>query len=222
MNRRTALWTIPSLSTGLFAVAATAGGLQGKADNPKLDPKTTAVLSLDCQVGILDFAPGAEQIFGRAGRVVTTAREQKFTVIPVGIGFRPGYPEVPADHPTFGMVKKSGKFVIGTDSAAFHRSVAPTPDEVVVYKHRVSAFSGNDLEMILRVKGITHLVLFGIATSGIVLSTLRQAADLDFRCVVISDCCFDPDEEVHRVLTTKVFTRQATVVTEDKFIKEMC
>ena len=223
MNRRTALWTIPSLSTGLFAGVANAGALhQAKADSPKLNPKTTAVLTLDCQVGILDFVPGGKQIFEPAPRVVKAVRDAKIPVIHVGIGFRPGYPEVPDDHPTFGMIKKTGKFVIGTESAAFHPSIAPVADEIVVHKHRVSAFSGNDLEMILRAKGITHLVFFGIATSGIVLSTLRQAADLDFHCVVIADCCHDPDEEVHRVLTTKVFTRQGTVATADKFIKEMC
>jgi nicotinamidase-related amidase len=226
MNRRTALWAIPSLSTGLIASEANAGALgrlpQAKEDSPKLNPKTTAVLTLDCQVGILGFAPGSEQIFTKASGVVKAARDRKIPVLHVGIGFRLGYPEVPPDHPTFGMVRKSGKFVIGTESAAFHPTIAPTADEIVIYKHRVSAFSGNDLEMILRANGITHLVFFGIATSGIVLSTLRQAADLDFHCVVISDCCHDGDEEVHRVLTTKVFARQATVVTAEKFIKEMC
>jgi nicotinamidase-related amidase len=232
MNRRTALWTIPTFATGLFSGVANAQGFrrfrgnyglpQTNVDDLKLNPKTTAVLTLDCQLGVLEFVPGSEQIFARASRVVAAARDRKIPVIHVGIGFRAGYPEVPVDHPTFGMVRQSGKFVIGTKSAAFHPSIAPTADEIVIHKHRVSAFSGNDLEMILRAKGITHLVLFGIATSGIVLSTLRQAADLDFHCVVIADCCHDGDEEVHRVLTTKVFSRQATVVTADKFIKEMC
>ena len=232
MNRRTALWTIPTFATGLFSGVVNAQGFrrfrgnyglpQTNVDDLKLNPKTTAVLPLDCQVGVLEFVPGSEQIFARASRVVAAARDRKVPVIHVGIGFRPGYPEVPVDHPTFGMVRQSGKFVIGTKSAAFHPSIAPTADEIVIHKHRVSAFSGNDLEMILRAKGITHLVLFGIATSGIVLSTLRQAADLDFHCVVIADCCHDGDEEVHRVLTTKVFSRQATVVTTEKFIREMC
>ena len=61
--------------------------------------------------------------------------------------------------------------------------------------------------------GISHLVLTGIATSGVVLSTLREAADKDYRITVLSDCCADRDEEVHRVLTTKVFPNQADVLT---------
>ncbi len=60
-------------------------------------------------------------------------------------------------------------------------------------------------------------MLFGISTSGIVLSTLRQAFDLDFQCTVIKDACFDPDAEVHRVLTEKVFAAQARVMTADEF-----
>ncbi len=69
------------------------------------------------------------------------------------------------------------------------------------------------MEEVLRAQGITHLVLCGIATSGVVLSTLREAADKDYILTVLSDCCADSDEEVQSVLMSKVFTRQAEVVT---------
>jgi len=55
------------------------------------------------------------------------------------------------------------------------------------------------------------MVLTGVATSGVVLSTIREAADKDYRLTVIADCCADGDEEVHRVLTTKIFPRQSDV-----------
>ena len=74
--------------------------------------------------------------------------------------------------------------------------------------------------MILRAQGVTRLALFGIATSGIVLSTVRQASDLDFHGIVIKDCCFDADEEVHRVLTEKVFVRQTNVVDSEAFVRD--
>jgi nicotinamidase-related amidase len=74
--------------------------------------------------------------------------------------------------------------------------------------------------MILRARGIDTLVLFGIATSGIVLSTVRAASDLDFKCIVIKDACFDGDAEVHRVLTEKIFTAQATVLTAQAFASD--
>jgi nicotinamidase-related amidase len=67
---------------------------------------------------------------------------------------------------------------------------------------------------------IKNLVFFGVSTSGITLSTLRRASDLDYRCVVLKDACFDADAEVHRVLTEKVFASQAAVITVDEFIAE--
>lgn len=69
---------------------------------------------------------------------------------------------------------------------------------MIVTQKRGSAFAGSNLELILRSKGIRHLVLTGIATSGMVLSTLREA-DKDFQITVLADCCADGDEEVHRV-----------------------
>jgi nicotinamidase-related amidase len=81
----------------------------------------------------------------------------------------------------------------------------------VVTKRRVSAFAGSDLDVVLRSLDVDALVLCGIATSGVVLSTLRQAADLDFGLTVLRDGCVDADEEVHRVLMDKVFPRQAVV-----------
>jgi nicotinamidase-related amidase len=56
-------------------------------------------------------------------------------------------------------------------------------------------------------------VLSRFATSGVVLSTLRQAADLDFSLTVLSDGCADADAELHRVLCEKLFPRQAQVLT---------
>ena len=84
-------------------------------------------------------------------------------------------------------------------------------------KRRVSAFSGSDLEVLLRAFSAKHLILSGVATSGVVLSTLREAADKDYALTVLSDCCADMDEEVHRVLTTKIFPRQAEVKTVDEW-----
>jgi nicotinamidase-related amidase len=87
--------------------------------------------------------------------------------------------------------------------------------EVVVTKRRVSAFTGSDLEVVLRGLDARHIVLTGIATSGVVLSTLREAADKDYRITVLSDLCADMDDEVHRVLIEKVFPRQADVTTAE-------
>jgi len=71
--------------------------------------------------------------------------------------------------------------------------------------------------MILRANEIDTLVLFGIATSGVVLSTLVDAVDADYKVVVIKDCCADRDEELHSCLTERYFTTRGAVITADEF-----
>lgn len=88
-------------------------------------------------------------------------------------------------------------------------------------KRWVSAFAGSDLDVVLRAAGIEGLVLAGIATSGCVLSTLRQAADLGFSLAVLSDGGIDDDDEAHRVLCEKVFPAQADVLTIDAWINAL-
>ena len=185
----------------------------------KLDPKKTALLTLDFQKGILGFAPGAEAIIPNAAKAVEFARQKQFLIIHVGLGFSEGHPEISDTESRFTRVKQANLFVKGAPSAEFHSSIA-RPEELVVYKQRVGAFSENHLHLILRSRSIENLVFFGISTSGITLSTLRRASDLDFRCVVLKDACFDTDQEVHRVLAEKIFPTQATVLTVDTFIVE--
>lgn len=88
-------------------------------------------------------------------------------------------------------------------------------------KKRVSAFTGSDLDVVLRSLDVDALVLSGIATSGVVLSTLRQAADLDYGLAVLRDGCVDGDDEVHRVLLDKVFPRQAAVLTTEEWVSTL-
>ncbi len=80
-------------------------------------------------------------------------------------------------------------------------------------KVRVGAFSTTDLDRQLQARGIDTLILAGIATSGVVLSTVRDAADRDYRVYVLADGSADRDPEVHDVLINKVFPRQAHVIT---------
>ena len=178
-----------------------------------IEPTRTAVLVMDYQSEVVTMlgAPAAAAL-ERAGGLIVAARARGLSVIYVVVGFRPGYPELNPRNASFAAVAQSGRFVAATPGADIAPAVGPAAGEVVVVKHRVSAFAGTDLEMILRAKGIDTLVLLGFATSGVVLSTVRHAADADYRLVVVEDCCADRDDEVHRVLTGKVFPRQAAVV----------
>jgi nicotinamidase-related amidase len=173
---------------------------------------STALLVMDVQQSIVDRFAGDEGYLPRLAAAVEAARVAGVGVIYVTIGFRAGYPEVSKRNKSFGAISGTGRFAEGDPGSAIHPALAPAPGDVTVTKRRVSAFAGSDLEVVLRAGGIDHLVLAGIATSGVVLSTLRQAADLDYRLTVLADGCLDADPEVHRVLIEKVFPRQADVV----------
>jgi len=172
------------------------------------EAQRTALLVMDVQRGIVDRVPESAAYLARALGAVGAARAQAIPVIHVVVGFRPGMPEVSAKNQAFGSVKRQPPpFLVDAQPL-----IDPQGGELVVTKRRVSAFTGSDLEVVLRSGEIEHLVLCGIATSGVVLSTLREAADKDYRLTVLSDLCADSDADVHTVLTTKVFPRQARVM----------
>ena len=173
----------------------------------------SALLVMDVQRGVVERFAGDPDYLTRLSRAIEVARAASIPVIYVRVGFRRGHPEISARNRTFAAAAADGLYAEGDPAIEIHPSVAPRPEDPVVTKRRVSAFSGSDLEVLLRGLGVGTLVLTGIATSGVVLSTLRQAADLDYRVVVLSDACEDRDPEVHRVLTEKVFPRQADVLT---------
>jgi nicotinamidase-related amidase len=176
----------------------------------------TALLVMDVQRGIVDRFPGDPDYLSRLNQAITAAREHAIPVIYVVVGFRPGHPEISPNNKTFAAAAASGTgFTAGDPAVEIHPGIASIDGDIVVTKRRVSAFTGSDLDVVLRSRGVTSLVLTGIATSGVVLSTLRQAADLDYRLTVLEDACLDADPEVHTVLTTKVFPRQAEVLTVD-------
>jgi nicotinamidase-related amidase len=186
------------------------------------DKSHTAVLIMDYQNDIVrGMAAHHPALLDRAAAVLSGARLAGLPVIYVTVGFRPGYPEISDRNLLFRSLKEAGRLGEGTPGAAIHPRVAPQPTEVIVTKRRVGAFATTDLESILRASQVTSLVLLGIATSGVVLSTVRWAADADYALIVIEDCCADADEEVHRVLMHKVFPRQATVLQAQAFLQAL-
>jgi nicotinamidase-related amidase len=115
-----------------------------------------------------------------AWAILNAARQAGIPVIFVRVAFREGHPEVRARNKSFSAVGKPGtvvgslgSLILANAAAQIHDSVAPVAQEPTVTKLRLSAFKGNDLEVILRSQGIDTLVLAGIATSGVVVSTLR-------------------------------------------------
>jgi nicotinamidase-related amidase len=163
----------------------------------------------------------ATETIANVNKAIAHAHEKNIPVIYVVVGFRAGAPEVCENNKGFSAGGYKGKL---TEEQAkqfiqIHPDVACGENDIVVTKRRVSAFTGSDLEVVLSGLNIRHIVLSGVATSGVVLSTLREAADKDFQITVLTDCCLDRDEEVHRVLTTKVFLNQAETLTVEEWGK---
>ena len=179
----------------------------------------TALLVMDMQTSILGRLPDSTTFISNVARAIEHARHKKLPVIYVVVGFRQGLPEVSPNNKSFSANKASLASANMEEWSKIHPGIAPVNGDIIVTKRRISAFTGSDLEVVLRAFGIQHLVLTGIATSGVVLSTTREAADKDYRLTIISDCSADADEEVHRVLTTKVFPRQADVLTLEDWAK---
>jgi len=182
---------------------------------------TNALLVMDMQNGVVErFAKSSETLLPTLARAVDAARTAAVPVIYIRVAFREGTPEVSPKNQTFAALAGSLALGEGDPATQVHPAVAPQPGDVIVTKKRVSAFAGSDLAVVLRSLDVDSMVLAGIATSGVVLSTLRQAADLDFRLTVLRDGCADGDDEVHRVLMDKVFPRQAAVLTTAEWIAQ--
>ena len=189
-----------------------------------LYPAHTALLGMDCQAGLVPiYAKPPEPFLERCSSVLRAARKAGIAVIHVKVGFRPGLPEVTARNKLFASIKSSPQHQQLFEGApgAIHPSLGPAPDDIVVIKHRISAFAGSDLQMILRAKEIDTLVLFGVATSGVVLSTLLEACDADYRTVVVADCCADTDAELHRVLVERLFPVRGEVTTAAALVRAL-
>jgi nicotinamidase-related amidase len=188
------------------------------------DVSRTALLSMDLQNAIVSlYTKGQDSFLPRTADVLNAARLSGMTLIHVQVGFRPGLPEIGARNPLFAAIKSSAQWqqMFQGTAGAIHPTVAPQGEDIAIVKRRVSAFAGTDLDMILRAREVETLILMGIATSGVVLSTLLHATDTDYRVIVVKDCCTDHDPEVHACLTGKIFPRLGTVVNAGELIEAL-
>jgi len=100
----------------------------------------------------------------------------------------------------------------GTWGADFYR-VAPEAGEIVVVKHRYSAFAGTDLDMVLRSAGVESLLITGVATNVCVESTLRDGLFLDYHVTLVEDCSAAFEQDLHDASVRNVRSGFGAVVT---------
>jgi len=182
-----------------------------------LEPARTALLVLDYQAGIVGMLADAEPLLARAAKALEAARAARLKILHVGVEFRPSYPEVaPRNVLLSQRIAQSERFLSSSPETAKLPAVAPRKNEIVLSKRRISAFTGTELELILRSLEIDTLIVFGVVTSSTVLSTVRHAFDADYRLLVVGDCCADPDPALHAVLIEKVLARQARITSAEE------
>ncbi|WP_348264347.1 cysteine hydrolase [Telmatobacter sp. DSM 110680] len=190
----------------------------------KIEASRTALLSMDLQASVVKiYTKDEPEFLYRVRSALSAARNNNIRVIHVRVGFRPGLPEVDTRNQLIGAIKNSPQWqqIFQGPAGAIHGDVAPNDDEVVITKHRIGAFAGTELDMILRANRIDTLILLGIATSGVVLSTLLHASDADYNLFVLRDCCADLDAELRACLTERFFPQRATVITADELVKAL-
>ncbi|CAG8719442.1 20097_t:CDS:2, partial [Cetraspora pellucida] len=155
------------------------------------------------------FLSRSKQLF----TAVHQAQQKKnISCFSVGLYFRPGYPEVSPNNRHFENLKSLGRLVDGTKGAEFIDGMVPRDNDIVIQKRRTDAFYNTDLQMILESRNIHHIILSGIATGDVILSTTRSAADRDMSITVVRDCCFDGSDLVQNVLMDEIFPKQGVMV----------
>jgi nicotinamidase-related amidase/predicted MFS family arabinose efflux permease len=181
---------------------------------PAIDARHAVLLVMDYQPALLGSIPESEALLARLAGAIAAVRDHDGQIGYVRVAFEDAdYAAIPATNKMFAARAAQGFLPEGAPESAVHDAVAPQRGDIMVRKTRVGAFSTTDLDRRLRDRGIDTLILAGISTSGVVLSTVRDAADRDYRVFVLADGSADPDAGLHETLTEKVFPRQAHVIT---------
>jgi nicotinamidase-related amidase len=180
---------------------------------------TTALLVCDVQNGIVERIPGLDTkaYLQNLVNTIQAARAANHRVIYVRVAFRSGHPEASPRNASFARVKTMGGFLEHDPSTQIHETVAPQAEDIVVIKRRVSAFHGTDLDLVLRSLGIETLVICGLSTSGVVMSTVRQGSDLDYKLVVLEDLARDTEQAMHDACV-KILAKQAQIINSEEWI----
>src|SRR5262245_16101938 len=203
---------------------------------PTLPKGKTAILVMDCQNdivheegkfcgvltgGAMPRAIKEKNVFGNIKKLMVAGRAKQVPIIHVRHVYRPDYADLPGNVQVFQAIKQAQALQEGTWGAEIHADLTPEPSDWVITKTRVSSFYASPLEGILQARGITHLVLTGIATDGVVEGTASDGADRGYSIIIPNDCCAATTEEAHRVILGGILSFLTTVCTSDEVIQAL-
>ena len=197
-----------------------------------IETSRTALLVMDFQNDLVDpegaFASqgtAAEVKEKRAientARVLATARSVGLSIVHVAVAWHPGHLEANRSAPLFAGVAEADTLVEGTWGGEFHRDLQPAEGERVITKRGVSALTGTELDRLLRLRDINVLVLTGFATNFVVEGTARDAVDLGYAVIVLSDCCASFTDEMHRFALEAILPQLGKLATSEEFVSSL-
>ncbi len=187
-----------------------------------LEPSACALLILGCQRKALAEIANTDELVMKSNAAVDIMRRHGGF-----IGFSQimlselEHRIVPATNPDFSARAHDHRFLEGSAAAELHPALAVQPTDMLIRQARLSAFSRTDLDEQLTNLGVTTVVIAGVDTSGVVLSTVRDAADRDYRLIVLSDCTADPDLAIHNMVLSRIFPRQAQITTVGQLYRQL-
>lgn len=157
------------------------------------------------------------RVLENAAVALQAARSRGLTVGHVRLGFRPDYADLLSVAPRVAKLKAAGAAVVGSWGCDFPDAVAPLETEPVFTKQCVNPFFNTSLMVWLLRKGVTDLVLGGVATNLVVEASARAADDAGFAVTVLEDCCASPDAEWHRFSIENMLPLFGRVTTSTDF-----
>lgn len=176
---------------------------------PAIAPAQTALVVMHYQTDILGLFPSvAPALLANTCKLCGAARAKGVSVYFANLRFSPGYPEVSPLNKNGQGIKQLGLFVDDRTSLELSQQAS----EPLIVAHRASVFFGTDLQARLIAQGVDSLIMVGIASTGVVLSSVAYASDADFRLYTVKDCCYDPDQVVHEHLFSTAFDSRTTVL----------
>uniref|UniRef100_UPI00403F35E5 isochorismatase family cysteine hydrolase n=1 Tax=Paraburkholderia sp. 22B1P TaxID=3080498 RepID=UPI00403F35E5 len=218
-NRR-AFIRMATVSAGALAIGAGLDGCDGSGVStaaaqtttpavPAIVSSSTALLVMHYQTDVLNIvSSAAPTLLANTRKLCDLARAKGVKVYFAKIQFSPGYSEVSALNKSGQALKSSGLFINDTIAPELGQQAS----EPLIIGHRISVFFGTDLQERLSAAGIDTLILAGVESTGVVLSTIGYTSDADYRLYTVKDCCYDRDQIAHDHLFSTAFDTRTYVI----------